>query len=67
MQNSEVKSTVTNNRSNFVKAFREFGVKEDESDDYSDDVRFLNVGGLLQEEGDGEQFFLPKHQRCAAH
>lgn len=64
---TKVKSTVTDNGSNFVKAFREFGVREDESDDYSDEVRFLDVGGLLQEDGDGEQFFLPQHQRCAAH
>ncbi|KAL0152377.1 hypothetical protein M9458_052100, partial [Cirrhinus mrigala] len=48
---NKVKSTVTDNQSNF-----EFGVREDESDDYSD-----------EEDGDGEQFFLPQQQRCAAH
>ncbi|KAL0202532.1 hypothetical protein M9458_000550, partial [Cirrhinus mrigala] len=55
---NKVKSTVTDIGSNFVKAFREFGVRDDESDDYSDEV---------EEDGDGEQFFLPQHQRCAAH
>lgn len=64
---NKVKSTVTDNGSNFVKAFREFGVREDESDDCSDEVRFLDVSCLLHEDGDGEQFFLPQHQRCAAH
>ncbi|KAI2647039.1 Phenylalanine--tRNA ligase beta subunit [Labeo rohita] len=58
---NKVKSTVNDNGSNF------FGVREDESDDYSDEVRFLDVGGLLPEDGDGEQFFLPQHQCCAAH
>ncbi len=59
---------MTDNGSNFVKAFHEFGVREDESDDSSDKVRFLDVCGLLQEDGgDGEQLFLPQHQRCAAH
>lgn len=41
--------------------------REDESDDCSDEVRFLDVGGLLQEDGDGEELFLTQHQHCAAH
>lgn len=54
------KSTVTENGSNFVKAFREFGVTEAESDD-SDGVRFLDVSRLLQEKGEEQ------HQRCSVH
>ncbi len=64
---SKVRSTVTDNGSNFVKAFREFGATEEESDDHNDGVEFLDVDGLFQEEGDEEQFFLPQHQRCSAH
>ncbi|XP_039596674.1 uncharacterized protein zgc:161969 isoform X2 [Polypterus senegalus] len=63
---TKVRCTVTDNGSNFVKAFREFGVSEEETDDHSDGVTFSDVSGLLQEEED-EQFFLPQHQRCAAH
>ncbi|XP_039632302.1 uncharacterized protein LOC120543332 [Polypterus senegalus] len=63
---TKVRCTVTDNGSNFVKAFHEFGVSEEETDDHSDGVTFSDVSGLLQEEED-EQFFLPQHQRCAAH
>lgn len=62
---TKVRSTVTDNGSNFVKAFREYGVSEEE-DDGGDGVTFVDVSTLLQEEED-EQFFLPQHQRCAAH
>lgn len=63
---TKVKCTVTDNGSNFVKAFREFGASDEEADDHSDGVTFADVGSLLQEEED-EHFFLPQHQRCAAH
>ncbi|KAJ8387648.1 hypothetical protein AAFF_G00151980 [Aldrovandia affinis] len=61
----KVQVTVTDNGSNFVKAFREFGqreeVEEGSQDDNEDAARFEDVAAILEGEGDDP------HQRCASH
>lgn len=64
----KVRATVTDNGSNFVKAFREFEAEEGAPDELDDGIRFTDVNAVLDMEGDDElPFYLPPHQRCAAH
>lgn len=68
LDSTKIVSTITDNGSNFVKAFAEFGIKfpineeedaQEESDNGNDnDLNF----GLLNHE-----YTLPKHKRCASH
>nr|XP_023685835.1 uncharacterized protein LOC111853318 isoform X1 [Paramormyrops kingsleyae] len=65
----KVRAIVTNNGSNFVKPFREFETPEEAAlDEFDDGVTFFDMDAVLEMEGDEElHFFLPSHQRCAAH
>lgn len=72
--------TTTDSGSNFLKAFREFGVDEnhnciaeeatgeetDEDDDSDEEMEFFDDDAIMDED-DGLQYQLPKHHRCACH
>uniref|UniRef100_A0A8C1KYA6 BED-type domain-containing protein n=1 Tax=Cyprinus carpio TaxID=7962 RepID=A0A8C1KYA6_CYPCA len=67
----KITATVTDNGSNFLKAFRMYKPAEDtesDSEDELDDdeVTFTDVGQALSSESDG-QFTLPPHLSCASH
>lgn len=76
----KVVRTTTDNGSNFLKAFREFGLDENHNDiaeeeteegddDYDgsdEETDFLDVEAIMAED-DGLQYQLPKHHRCACH
>lgn len=68
---SKITATVTDNGSNFLKAFRMYAPAEetqsDSEEDFDDDeVTFTDVGQALSSESDG-QFTLPPHLSCASH
>lgn len=59
LSTQKIISTITDNASNFAKAFREFGVQLefDEEENEEDDVSIVAI----------EENLLPVHQRCASH
>ncbi|KAL2101773.1 hypothetical protein ACEWY4_003534 [Coilia grayii] len=64
----KVTATVTDNRSNFIKAFKMYELPASDSDEGDDDegVAFTDVGEVLSTNPEG-QFSLPPHLRCASH
>uniref|UniRef100_A0AAZ1WYK7 BED-type domain-containing protein n=1 Tax=Oreochromis aureus TaxID=47969 RepID=A0AAZ1WYK7_OREAU len=65
--NSKVTATVTDNGSNFIKAFTMFQKSDsDEESEEDEEVTFTDVEQTLSTESEG-QFSLPPHLRCASH
>ncbi len=74
----KVTATITDNGSNFVKAFRIYGwEEEEESEDEDDgegeeddDMEFMDVANILDKRPALDRFVtytLPRHRRCASH
>ena len=69
----KITRTITDNASNFAKAFREFGFKEqNENDDQESseyEVNFESINGMVIFTGknDEELFVLPMQERCFPH
>lgn len=55
---------VTDNGSNFVKAFKEYGIDYQTEDEISESEEEID---LLDREEFVSQILLPSHQRCASH
>ena len=69
----KITRTITDNASNFAKAFREFGFKEqnenDNQESSEDKVNFESINGRVTFtcKNDEELFVLPTQERCFAH
>ena len=69
----KITRTITDNASNFAKAFREFGFKEqnenDDQESSEDVVNFESINGMVTftGENDEELFVLSTQEKCFAH
>ena len=69
----KITRTITDNASNFAKAFREFGFKEqnenDDQESSEDEVNFESINGMVMftGENDEELFVLSTQEKCFAH
>ena len=69
----KITRTITDNASNFAKAFREFGFKEqnenDDQESSEDEVNFESINGMVTftGENDEELFVLSTQEKCFAH
>lgn len=76
---NKVVVTVTDNGSNFVKAFTEYGItiekssSKDDDDDIREPLEFVNVSDIMDasksndDPDDSHLFHLPQHHRCSSH
>ena len=69
----KITHTITDNASNFAKAFREFGFKEqsenDDQENSEDEVNFESINDIVTFNGKNDEEFiaLPTQERCFAH
>lgn len=66
----KISATVTDNASNFSKAFREYLAipDEDRNENENDDTDVISVGAVLEDEAnDGTDIYLPHHETCFSH
>jgi hypothetical protein len=65
----KITATVTNNGSNFVKAFKRYQPLESDSEDDEDEVTFTDINDALHATADDPDVVitLPPHKRCASH